>query len=334
MNKISSDNGTGSIKPGLLLEPFGWAADALTEMVIAKPNLLVDLLAIDCQRMHLIALALAHLKGEITSDLGDLLVRGPVRTVLELVPTSHPSRVEQVLSRHFPSSVLEPETYRRLVLLLNDENASRYLQNSDYVSDTLVSTLFGLPPPLRNSCIINALDPIAFEYGFSDGLHLLVSRGAAPNLEALISELGSITEEKRLFSRVAELIEALPLPTAFPPPQIEKARRIDLPAEIRALMETRGDRVDDCLGRINAGTCAVYRWEDGDLSAVCAVERYGRLGWFLNDIGGPQNASIDPQQRSQIRSAFSRTGFPPTETVSAIIVMSRQATLYRNGPTP
>jgi hypothetical protein len=260
---------------------------------------------------------------------------GSAQAVMEFVPTSYPGKVEQVLGRYFPSSVLEPETYRRLVLLLNDENASNFLCNADYVSDTLISTLHGLPPLLRNSCVINALDPIVvFEYGFSDGLRLLVSRGAAPNLEALISELGSIAEEKRLILRVAELVEALPLPTAFPPPQIERASRIDLPAEVRPLIEMRDDRVDDYLGRIDAGTCAVYRWEDGDLSATCSVERYGRLGWFLNHISSPRNAEIAPQQRSQIRSAFSRTGFPPTETVSAIIVMSRQTTLYRNGPTP
>jgi hypothetical protein len=321
MIPLSSENPTGRIRPAFLFEPFGWAAHALTAIVIARPNLLPDLLSIDCERMHLITLALAHLKSEVTPDIGEVLIKGSAQAVVEFIPTSYPSRVERVLRRYFPSSVLEPETYRRLVLLLNEENASNFLQNADYVSDTLVSTLHGLPPLLRNFCIINALEPIELEFGFSEGLRLLVSRGAAPNFEALISEIGSITEDRRLRSRVAELIEALPLPTEFPPTQIQNARRIDLPAEIRSLAETRNDRLLEYLERINDGTCAVYLWEDGDFWATCAVERHGRLGWFLDQLRGPQNAGINSQQLTQIRSAFNETGFPPIATVVAIRAM-------------
>jgi hypothetical protein len=195
MHQIPSDNPKRRIKPDHLLEPFGWAADALTTIAIANPNLIIDLLAIDCQRMHLIALALAHLESEVTPDLGELLMRGSVRAVTEHIPKLDPCSMERVLGRHFPSSVLEPENYRRLVTLLTDDNASSFLQNADYVSDFIISTLHGLPPPLRNSCVINALDPIELEYGFSDGLRLLVARGAAPSFEALVSELAEISEE-------------------------------------------------------------------------------------------------------------------------------------------
>jgi hypothetical protein len=221
MIPLSSENPAGQIRPGFLFDPFGWAAHALTAIVIARPNPLPVLLSIDRERMHIIALALAHLRHEVTPDLGEALIGGSAQAVLGLFPTPYPSRVERVLGRCLPSSVLEPETYRRLVLLLNDENASNFLQNADYVSDTLVGTLYGLPPILRTSCIINALEPIELEFGFSEGLRLLVLRGAAPNFEALISEIGSITEERRLRSRIAELVETLPLPTEFPPPRIQ-----------------------------------------------------------------------------------------------------------------
>jgi hypothetical protein len=121
----------------------------------------------------------------------------------------------------------------------------------------------------------------------------------------------------------------LPLPTEFPPPQIQKARRIDWPTEIRSLAETWNNGFADYVGEINAGTCALYLWEDGDFSASCSVTRCERLGWFLNHVSGPQNAGIDPQQRAQIRSAFSQAGFPPFQTIAAVIVMSRRAAIWK-----
>jgi hypothetical protein len=48
--------------PGFLLSPFGWAAEPLAVMVNAERTLLADLFEMSQPRMHLIALALAHLQ--------------------------------------------------------------------------------------------------------------------------------------------------------------------------------------------------------------------------------------------------------------------------------
>jgi hypothetical protein len=170
----------------------------------------------------------------------------------------------RVFDRHFPSSVLERRSYRRLIPLLSDTNALSFLQDADYVSDFITSTLHGLPPPLRNARVINLLDPVELEYGFSDGLRFLVSRGVAPSFEALVSELAAISDEDRLASRIGELVETLPLPIECPPSQSLKARRIDRPTEIRSLEKTWNNGLADYVGEINAGTCALYLWEEGD----------------------------------------------------------------------
>lgn len=65
---ILSENRTERIRPGFLFEPFGWAAGTLTAIVMARPSLLSDLISIDSKRMHLIALALAHLNDEATPE--------------------------------------------------------------------------------------------------------------------------------------------------------------------------------------------------------------------------------------------------------------------------
>jgi hypothetical protein len=325
MNQSPADRAAGHIKPGHLLESFGWAAGAVTEIVTTQPHLLVDLLAIDCQRMHIIAMTLANLESEVTAELAELLMRGSVRTVTEHISTLDPIIVERVLGRRFPSSVLERTSYQRLVTLLAESNASSFLQYADYVSDFIISTLHGLPPPLRDACVINLLDPVKLKYGFSDGLRFLVSRGVAPSFEALVSELAAISDEDRLVSRIGKLVETLPLPTEFPPPQVLKARRIDRLTEIRSLEETWNNGLADYVGEINAGTCALYLWEDGDFSASCSVIRCERLGWFLNEVRRPGNTGIDPWQRAQISSTFDQAGFPSSHAVAAILAIGRIA---------
>jgi hypothetical protein len=47
--------------PGFLLAPFGWATEWLAAAVEAEPPLLAELYFLSRRRMHLIALALAHL---------------------------------------------------------------------------------------------------------------------------------------------------------------------------------------------------------------------------------------------------------------------------------
>jgi hypothetical protein len=91
----------------------------------------------------------------------------------------------------------------------------------------------------------------------------------------------------------------------MPPEQIGAARRIDTSAEIRDLARQWSNCLEKFyLERVNDGTCAIYLWNDPPAPAVCAVERHGRLGWFLSDVKGPKNKDIDPELLSHIHQAF------------------------------
>ena len=63
--------------PGFLLAPFGWAAKPVAAMMRADRSLFADLFAIDRSRMHLIALAVAHLNLPVPPEIGPLLVGAP-----------------------------------------------------------------------------------------------------------------------------------------------------------------------------------------------------------------------------------------------------------------
>ena len=200
--------------------------------------------------------------------------------------------------------------------MLAHDDALNYLRHIDYIDENVIATFHGLPPALRNISMFQALH--FRDSNFSDGLRFLVSRGAAPSFDTLVFELASISQVHQIYSKIRQLVESLPLPTVFPAAQVAKARRIDQPSEIRSLSKTW----DNCLKRftpkINAGTWAVYIWEDDTSPVACLVRRHGRLGWSLDEVNGPQNASVDPQQVEQIRSAFSEVDIPPFETIAAI----------------
>ena len=57
------------------------------------------------------------------------------------------------------------------------------------------------------------------------------------------------------------------------------------------------------------------------MPAACLVQKYGRLGWFLEQVKGPQNVDIEPEQLSKIRSAFSDVGIPDYLVIAAINCM-------------
>ena len=173
--------------------------------------------------------------------------------------------------------------------------------------------------------MLRALDHRDRDYGFSDGLRLLVSRGAASSFDALVSELASASQPEQVYAKISKLVEALPLPDALPPPQIDNARRLDQATAIRSLATNWHNCLAHYLQDVDAGACAIYLWEHDNIPAACLVRRYRRLGWFLEEVGGPRNVPIEPEQLAKIRAAFGEAGIPHYESIAAIFSMIREA---------
>jgi hypothetical protein len=90
---------TKPLAPGYLLTPFGWAAQPLAAMIRSDPRLLTHVFELDRPRMHVIALALAHLDGNPASHLAPVLFRASFREVLHQVVGRVPAGIKQVLRR-------------------------------------------------------------------------------------------------------------------------------------------------------------------------------------------------------------------------------------------
>jgi hypothetical protein len=88
-----------------LLQPLG--------SVHVEPNLVELLFDLDHTRMHLMALARAHLASDVTPDLALLLLSGLRNEILNLSLGHRPVGIDHVLN-HLPPKVLAAESYRKL----------------------------------------------------------------------------------------------------------------------------------------------------------------------------------------------------------------------------
>jgi hypothetical protein len=113
-------------------------------------------------------------------------------------------------------------------------------------------------------------------------------------------------------------VSMLPLPETMPPAVVGNARRLDRVDTVCSL----GRAWRNCLATygsaIDAGTCAVYLWEDAERPAACLINRHGRLGWFLDEVKGPRNSEVEPQQFALIGTAFVDVGVPSSQVATKI----------------
>jgi hypothetical protein len=307
------------IAPGFLLAPLDWVIERPEKAIETEPTLLGPLFDLGQTRMHLAALALAHLNQAVSLDLALLLLRGPIRDILDFSLGHHPSGLERALA-HLPPKVLEAESYRKLAELLADRTTARFLHHAKSIDEALITGLHKLPTELRRPAILAMFGRVEGMAQFIDGLQCLAARAGLP-FEQLASEIGALDQPEQVVSKIKELTENLPLIGDLPPAKIGPYRRLDSLAEIRTLAKDWQNCLAGCLHNINDATGAIYRTDLPDQQAVCLVYRQWRLGWFLVQAKGPRNIDLEPQQLEQTYNVFAHAGVLQASIIEAIKIM-------------
>lgn len=321
MTQITNENSDEVIpqrSPGYLMAPFGWAAKPLAALLEADRSLYLALFAIGRQRMHLIALALTHWRGEVDAAFARLVVCGTLPAVLDTVLGRRPDGLKRALG-HLPVGVLPRESYRHLIELLEEPATAKLICHRDSLQAEYLGLLHSIPAPMR--CIAaGAIGDLRIKpEGFVDGLRFLAARGVAPSFDALVANLAAIRQPAQFAARIGKLVLQLSLPESMPPVKVEGARRLDGVAEICRLAK----RWKNCLAggyldAVNDGRAAVYFWPHAQAPAACVVIRHGRLGWALGDAKGPENAELPSARLQEIYCAFAAVGIPTEATLEAI----------------
>src|SRR5450759_980684 len=301
-------------RPGFLLEPLGWVQDRLAKAFEAEPTLVELLFELDQSRMHLTALALAHMTGEVTPDLALMLLQESRKTILNLSVGHRPVGIDRVLS-HLPPKVLTAESYRKLTDLLLVPATAKFLHHRPSITEQIITGLHTLPAALRSVAIMSMFSPFCRMFLFVDGLRFLASRTGLP-FESLANQIGALDQPDQVAAKITQLVDGLPLPDTLPPVEIGGFRRLDAVAEIRDIAKDWQNCLADCLFNVNEGTSEIYL--SNHRQAVCFLCRHGRMGWFLLQTKGPKNAAIEPHQLAQIHAAFADAGIPQSSMIEAI----------------
>jgi hypothetical protein len=298
------------VSPGYLMAPFGWAARPLAAMLEADRSLHSALFTLSRHRMHLIALALAHWPGEIDACFARLLILGAPRMLFDAVLGRRPFGLKRALG-HLPLGVLQKESYRQLVELLEEPATAALIHFADALEDDYIGLLHSVPAPLRRIIGRSASRGLIRPEGFVDGLRFLVVRGAAPSFDVLVADLAAIQQPAQFIARITSLVRRLPLPQFTPPAIIGHARRLDDLDKICQLAKRWNNCLADCyVDAVNDGRSAVYLWPDAQAPAACVVTRHGRLGWGLEAAKGPKNVELPPRRLEEICSAFAAANIP------------------------
>jgi hypothetical protein len=301
-------------RPGFLLEPLGWVQDRLSQAIAVEPRLVELLFDLDHARMHLIALALANMNGDVTPDVALILLQESRKAILKLSVGHRPVGIGRAL-RRLPPKVLAAEIYRKLVDLLDDPVPAKFLHHTGSITDLLITGIHRLPVGLRTAAIMAMFNQIDDMIWFVDGLRVLASR-AGQRFDTLAHQIGTLDQPDQIDATIRQVVDSLPLPATLPPAEIEGFRRLDTVAEIRALAKNWRNCLAGYLFSVNDGTSAIYLSEQ--LEAVCSVGRHGRMGWFLVQTKDPRNGDIDPDQLAQIHAAFADAGIPEAAMIDPI----------------
>ncbi len=172
-------------KPGFLLEPLGWVPARLSKAIEIEPCLIELLFDLDPARMHLMALALAHLASDVPPDLALMLLKGVRKPILNLSLGHHrPFGIDRAL-HHLPPKVLSAETYRKLVDLLNDPVTAKFLHHRQLITEKMIAGLATLPADLRRPAILAMFGRVDGMDRFVDGLRCLAAHARMPGNSAL-----------------------------------------------------------------------------------------------------------------------------------------------------
>jgi hypothetical protein len=292
-------------KPGFLLSPLGWLNEPLRKELLVEPDLLRILFELEPYQMHLLGLALAHTGSGPTS--ASRLINEPPKLVIEQTVGFWPVGLDRLL-HSLPPGALGSDSYRAIPALLSDRKTAIFLHHRKAVDERLILALAALPACLRRPGVFKLLDQLEPMDSFVRGLRFLSIRVGLP-FEDLASQIGKLRQTDQIIARVAQLIDELPIPKCLPAACIGPFRRVDGVAEIRKLAKTWRNCLTDLLYAVNDGTAAIYLTKSTP-HAIALVLRADRLGWFVDQIKGPKNASLGMAAEGCYQQAFSRAGIP------------------------
>ena len=291
--------------PGLLLQPFQWAAEPLMRLALAEPRLLAHLTDLTALRLHVITFYLA-VHGDDCDDSATaaFLSSARSRNILERALARPPGRLLGLL-RRLPDQAMSIATYKQLAAITSNVTLVNIMMKQSKLRGIDIERLAKTPPvllagPLQKvlasdlSKLAAVVETVAW---FAHRWSIEVTdRFAAVRSLAELSQLTS------------ELLRTLPAVPRLPPLVVGHAKMIETHQELARAARTGRNCLGSYATQIAQLKCAIYIWDDGDEPIYIEVKRKDELGWFVADMKIANNRSPPEERRKLVDHAFDVAG--------------------------
>jgi len=278
------------------------AGEFAPEVAKVWPEPHSDFLAAPACRRHLVCLTLA-LGGE-AARLAGVLATGRLRDVIRVAVGGRSPGLERALGR-LGETAWTGAAYRKLVELLPDQKAGKFLRHADTIDAAAVMRLTLLPPAMGRAIQLATLITDDAAAAVTEAAGAVACRSGAAVAEAATVRWALAETEAGLFEAVRE-----DLYPELPAPPFEGTDRLK-PLATKAAMRAAARRYSNCLAdRVNhavGGFAAYYEWTEGE-GAVVEICRDAIFGWRLEEAKGRNNGVLDKDTRADLVADLTAIG--------------------------
>lgn len=310
--------GPSSRAPGLLLKPFGWAAEPVLRLALHEPRLMAHLADLDALRMHAIAFYLSQQReGTLNAADAAVLASAPSRKILRSALGQQHWGLMGLL-RRLPDQVLGRTAYKLLSDIASNETLVRALLvhsklPAKALTASYISALAAIPPELLGGPLVRAVGYDTIKLTSVAGVCAWLARRWNIQATTRFAAARNIKELRRL---TYDHIRMLPPSPRLSPRHVGHAHLLETPKEMRQA----GRLGRNCLGRYDDhaglfgmlfGSRAFYVWEDDDAPIYIGVRGSIGLGWFLSSMKVADNRDPPADRSRLVERAFEEAGIEP-----------------------
>lgn len=302
-------------KPGLILDPFGWAAGTILRLALLEPRLLTHLMDLDRLRLHAMVLYLAH-RNERRLSAHDAAMLATARTrEIAAAAIGRPPQHLLGLLRRLPEYVLKRDSYTYLADVDTHHRRCQFLLTSHRIIDLTLSKLSDVPDELLPllDVLRGDLLKVASVAQVCRWLERRWQIDAVPSFAAA----RSLDQVRQI---AIDLLRLLPPIGYFPPRNIGNAYLIESADELRRVGRAAKNCLGNFAGSVSLGVVAFYVWKQNSEEGAIYIQvrRPIGFGWFISDMKLAGNGEVPPTQSAMVEKAFEAAGVDRSDVADSL----------------
>lgn len=313
-----------SVKDWAIKRLFGelhWCTCWVIELCNEDPQLLTHITEQTADYVHVICLVrLAIIKQPIEDEesayfYARILQENKKKILLKHFYKPYPCGLLSIIKK-LGAKPLSKTDYKRLINLLHDKNASKFLCHAKRIYPYNLHWLEMMPKEFRNFKIINSIkttdDYKSFKY-IAKVIQIMSKDHSHINIMNSLKNIKNAKQLRHWFDRLL-------LKTIYPPPPWEGNHWIIPVTTAKALHDLRmkfNNCIFDYSGEIILGNKYIYVSERDP--SLISINRDPIIGWHIEQMKGISNKETPSRTRCRILEEFAKIGIEQYRTMYDVL---------------